>query len=209
MNISPHVFTLSGNHLSLDFVNTRDDRPTEHPRELLNSYPDLVAWGQQTHILTEGEAQQLLDEAARRPVEAGEALREAIGMREAMFRLFLAIAQGVTPDEADLAILNAALAEALARACVLSKGESFTWDWAQKNESLDWILWPVVRSTADLLTSRERDAVRVCESEVCDWLFLDTSKNQSRRWCNMGTCGNKAKAHRHYIRKKETISAKL
>src|SRR5713226_10663 len=65
-----HIFEFTGGLLCLDFTNTLEDRPSDHPRELLNSYSDLVSWSQQARILEDQEAQQLLEEAARRPAEA-------------------------------------------------------------------------------------------------------------------------------------------
>src|SRR5207302_22567 len=73
---------------------------------------------------------------------------------------------------------------------------------AAEEETLDRMLWPVIRSAADLLVSGEAQRVRRCASETCDWLFLDTSRNHSRRWCDMSGCGNRAKARRHYARAK-------
>ncbi len=49
----------------------------------------------------------------------------------------------------------------------------------------------------------ERDRVRRCGGANCDWLFMHNSRNHSRRWCDMGSCGNRAKARRYYARHKE------
>ncbi len=193
----------SGNWLCLDFTHTLDDRYSSHPRELLGSYHDLVFWSQYVHILKDEQAQRLFEEAASRPAEASAALKRAIDVREVIYRVFLAIAEGVAPEEVDLISLNAALAEALSHACIVSRGGSFVLDWAGKEDALDVILWEAMRSAADLLTTEELSAVRACAAEDCRWLFLDTSKNRSRRWCDMKTCGNRNKAHRHYERKKQ------
>jgi predicted RNA-binding Zn ribbon-like protein len=193
----------SGNWLCLDFTHTLDDRYSDHPKELLGSYPDLVSWSQYVHILKDEQAQRLFEGAASRPAEASAALKRAIDVREVIYRVFLAIAEGVAPEEVDLTALNAALAEALSHACIVSRDGSFVLDWAGKEDALDVILWEAVRSAADLLTAEELSAVRACAAEDCKWLFLDTSKNRSRRWCDMKTCGNRYKAHRHYERKKQ------
>jgi predicted RNA-binding Zn ribbon-like protein len=196
------VFELTGNRLCLDFVNTLNDRPADSPRELLNSYADLVLWSQEAQLVTANEAQHLLTEAAHHPRDASAVLERAIDLREAIYRIFLAIADHKSPAETDLTLLNAAVAEAMTHACIALKTEGFVWDWTDKEKALDRMLWQVVRSAADLLTSDELDAVRVCAAEDCRWLFLDTSKNHSRRWCDMKSCGNRAKARRHYVRKK-------
>jgi predicted RNA-binding Zn ribbon-like protein len=197
------TFDLTGGQLSLDFVNTLDDRPTTSPQEHLQSYDDLVAWGQQAQTVTDLEAQQLREQAQKQPTKAVRSLKRAIVLREALFRIFKAFTQGASPEQHDLNTLNVALAEAMSHMCLVPQaGSSFQWNWTTGPENLDRVLWPVIRSAADLLTSHELQDIRICASESCDWLFLDTSKNHTRRWCNMKTCGNRAKARRHYERKR-------
>jgi predicted RNA-binding Zn ribbon-like protein len=65
---------------------------------------------------------------------------------------------------------------------------------------MDQMLWPVARSAAELLTSERAGRVRECASETCSWLFLDGSRNGRRKWCDMASCGNRAKARRYYAR---------
>lgn len=196
------TFDLSAGQLSLDFANTLDDRPSDAPQENLNSYDDLLAWSQQAQLVTDAQAQQLQEQAEKHPAEATGVLQKAIVLREALFRTFAAVAKGVPPQDKDLAILNSALSEAMCHILIVPQSDGFQWDWTAHPENLDRVLWPVVRSAADLLTSDELSETRVCASEDCAWLFLDTSKNHSRRWCNMKTCGNRAKARRHYERKR-------
>ncbi len=196
------TFDLSAGQLSLDFANTLDDRPSASPQEYLNSYDDLLAWSQQAQMVTDAEARQLREQAEKHPAEAAGVLQEAIVLREALFRIFMAVAQGASPEDEDLTMLNSALSEAMRHVRIVPQTGGFQWDWTTGPENLDRVLWPVVRSAADLLTSDELNETRVCASENCDWLFLDTSKNHSRRWCNMKTCGNRAKARRHYERKR-------
>lgn len=191
-----------GRRLCLDFANTVGSRADEHPNDHLGGYADLVAWGRQAGILTGEEARRLDREGARRPADAAAALERALAAREAIYRIFSARAAGRPPDEADLDTLNAALARALARARLVAAGGGFAWGWAVDAAALDRPLWPVVRSAADLLTSDELPRVRGCAEETCGWLFLDTSRNRSRRWCDMQDCGNRAKARRHYARRK-------
>lgn len=194
------TFDLSAGQLSLDFVNTLDDRASASPQEYLNSYNDLLAWSQQAQTVTDAEVRRLREQAEKHPAKASGVLQRAIVLREALFRIFSAAAQGVSPGDEDLNILNTALSEAMCHIRIVPQTGGFQWDWMAGPENLDRVLWPVVRSAADLLTSEELSDTRVCASENCDWLFLDTSKNHSRRWCNMKTCGNRAKARRHYER---------
>jgi predicted RNA-binding Zn ribbon-like protein len=197
------MFSQVGNRLCLDFTNTIDDRYRENQEELFVVYPDLVVWSQQMGVVTDEEAHHLLAEAHRRPEEAESVRQRAVTWREALFRLFEASVDEAAPQEEDLQQFNAALAEAMGHARVVSGDNHYSWGWAEKTTSLDWILWPVLRSAADVLTSEEIHLVRQCASVNCSWLFLDTSKNHSRRWCNMQNCGNRAKVNRHYERKKQ------
>jgi predicted RNA-binding Zn ribbon-like protein len=146
--------------------------------------------------------QRLLKKAARRPVDAIAVLERAIALREAIYRIFSAISHERPPQAADLATFNAELSGALVQSRIVSTAEGFTWDWADAEEALDCMLWPVVHDAAGLLTSEELDRVGRCADDRCGWLFLDTSRNRSRRWCSMEDCGNRAKARRHYKRKR-------
>ncbi len=202
-NSEAYQFEFSANSLCLDFTNTLNDRLYDHPRELLNSYRDMVSWGEQAQLLTEDEAKRLLVEAEQHPQQASVVLQRAIEVREAMYRLFLALSEDALPRDSDLKILNEALSEAMAQAHIVHMEDGFRWDWVGREDALARPLWPVVRAAADLLTSVELRRVRVCAADDCGWLFLDTSKNRSRRWCDMETCGNRAKARKHYERKRK------
>jgi len=202
--IQAQIFDLTGGLLCLDFANTLEDRPDVHPQELLNSYNDLVSWGKQAHVLTEQEAQRLLEKAVRYPAEASVVLEQAIEIREAIFRIFKAVAEDALPEDEYLVTLSAVVADAQSHARLVPKANGFRWDWTGKADDLDYLFWPVVRSAADFLTSDDLDTVRVCASDSCNWLFIDTSKNHSRRWCNMKSCGNREKARRFYTRKKSS-----
>ncbi len=200
-----------GNWLCLDFTHTLQNRYNAQRHELLNSYRDLLAWGLYMGILTEEEARQLLHVAEHYPQEALKTFNDAVSLREAIYRIFYNIAEDSTAQQDDLAVLNTMLAQAMSRACIVSEKDSFSWDWCVDNdaERLQSIPWLVVRSAADLLTSDKLRDVRACAAEDCRWLFLDISKNHSRRWCDMQTCGNQAKARRHYTRKKSESSSLL
>ena len=201
--IQTSLFEFTGNHLCLDFTNTVNDRSTS-PRELLNSYSDLLLWSQEAQLLTEDEVRRLREEAKRREKDAGVVLQRAIDLREALYRIFLAVAGGSSPAESELSTFNTEFSEAMCRACIVPAKDSFTLDWTDKEKALDRMLWTIARSAADLLTSNGLEDVRVCAADDCGWLFLDTSKNHSRRWCDMKSCGNRAKVRKHYIQKKQT-----
>ena len=195
------AFDISGGALCLDFVNTVDARATERRRERLESYTDLVAWGRQAGALTSGEAAQLVRAAARRQAAARAMLRSARTVRESLFRVFQASVEGRAPSAEDLVAFNTAAGTAFAHLGVRPAGSRFAWDWGEDAAGeLGRVLWPVLRSAGELLTAPELERVRECAAPTCSWLFLDRSKNGSRRWCNMKVCGNRAKAQRFYRR---------
>src|SRR6185295_7085743 len=170
--------------------------------ERLEGYTDLVAFGRQAGAIDDDEADALLKEAAARPRDAEAVLAEARAVREALFRLFFAVAHGGAPPTADLDVLNAALSRTLARLRVMSNAGGFAWDWARDEAALDRMIWRIVRDAAELLVSDDRASLRECAADTCAWLFLDRSKNQSRRWCDMKVCGNRTKVRRHYLKAK-------
>ena len=200
---------LVGGRLCLDFANTVSTRIESLRREYLTCYADLVEWSRHAGVLTDRDAQRLRHESLRRPAEAAAVLNQAIMLRETIYRIFSAIARQQAPTANDMSVLNTALSEILGRLRVLPSGEGFEWQWVEDLHALDVMLWPIVRSAADLLTSTDLGRVRQCaRREGCDWLFIDTSKNQSRRWCSMSMCGSRDKARRYYQRKRAAQGAK-
>ena len=189
---------LVGDHLALDFANTVGWRFRERPHESLSTYRALVLWSEHAGIVTNKQTLRLLAEADHHPTSASAVLEKAIALREAIFEIFHAVARDEKPESAHLRTLNRALSDTLSRLQIAESAGGFEWKWRDKNRSLERILWPVIRSAAELLTSPQLHRVGVCAGEGCGWLFLDTSKNQSRRWCAMEDCGNRAKARRHY-----------
>jgi predicted RNA-binding Zn ribbon-like protein len=189
--------------LCLGFANTLENRLTGHSVERLNSYGDLVAWARERGILSTQEAEQLAQDAVRRPMEAASTLARAMVLREAIYRIFSAVAAERSPEAGDMMALNIALASALAVLHIVVTEQGFAWAWSRGGSGLERVLWPVILSTVNLLTSNELPAVRECAAPHCGWLFLDTTRNRSRRWCDMTVCGNRAKARRHYERRKQ------
>ena len=199
------VFELMGGRLALDFTNTVSGKRLVAPIERLNAYPDLVSWGRQVGALDAAQARRLLSEADRDPDAAARALREAIDFREALFRAFRAVAEGAPPAAEDLDHLSRVLQRGRSRERLVCRGAACALGWPEDDASLDRMLWPVARSASDILTTGLASRVRLCEATAtdgCGWLFLDETRNRSRRWCSMRDCGNRAKARRHYRRRR-------
>lgn len=192
--------------LPLDFANTAEWHASGQPRDMLESYSDLIAWATEADLLSEEEANDLLSEAEVNPTTANEALQKAIQLREAIFRIFSAIAQEEQPDDLDIALLNKMLVEAMVRMEIVPTGKGYAWTWILDKNAFDRMLWPIAHSSAELLTSEELERVGRCEDDRgCGYMFFDTSRNRSRRWCSMESCGNRAKAQRHYQRQTRKV----
>ncbi len=198
----PASYELMGNFPCLDFVNTIHNYNEEHHGEELKSYRDLAVWGVMAGILTEAEGQKLVAKAGLEPNRAERTLEWGRRLRENIYLIFSVAAAGEKPAEEALRQLNGELALALRNAQVIQTEKGYGWDWGDKTSAFESILWPVARSAAELLTSDQLHRVRECAGENCTWLFLDTSKNGTRRWCDMKGCGNRAKAKRFYQKKR-------
>lgn len=190
-----YLYELTGGELCLDFANTVDSRPTDAARELLADYGDLVRWTLQAKAITPRVAKRLRASATRHKRQATAVLRRARALRETIFETFSALTRGVSPPTATLDVLNEHLSNALVRRRLTHNDCTYRWEW-DTEDALDRVLWPVVQSAAELLTSDRLDRVRECGADNCAWLFLDRSKNRSRRWCDMAVCGNRVKARR-------------
>jgi predicted RNA-binding Zn ribbon-like protein len=196
-----HTFEMSGGTLCLDFANTVGDRPSS-TNEHLTGYTDLLAWGRQAGAVDTALAGRLERRAKRHKGEANRVFNEAIVLRERLYAIFSAFAAGSRPAVRDLTALNRALTRVFPCRAVVEGEDGFEWKWLGPPGALDQMLWPVLESAAELLTSDEIHHVRECNSDRCTWLFVDRSRTHRRRWCDMKTCGNRAKARRHYQRTK-------
>ncbi|MBA3913377.1 MAG: ABATE domain-containing protein [Acidobacteriales bacterium] len=193
-------FEFVAGDLSLDFINTLGDRPTEHPIERLVTYADLVMWEEQGQAITSNLAHALLRLAKRTPHEAENHLADAIALREALNAIYDAVVAGRSAPASELALLNRFLQDAARNTELKSHHGAFHWEWRHPESSLQSVLWPIVRAAAELLSSEDLGFVRHCAASTCDWFFVDRTKNHRRRWCDMKVCGNRDKARRHYQR---------
>lgn len=188
--------------LCLAFANTRFWRGRDMPTETLGGIDDLLDWLQRTAKLPAVTIEAVGRRSRRRSAEAERLFAEAIGMREVIYRLFSALAASEPVADKDLALLNRALADAPARAKLAQADDGYAWDANKIEVSAAGLLAPVLWSAADLLTHADRRHVRRCANDACLWLFVDESKAGTRRWCDMASCGNRAKSRRHYLKTK-------
>jgi predicted RNA-binding Zn ribbon-like protein len=190
----------------LDFANTLSWRLCEKSHEWLKNYENLLEWAILAGIIKEEETQ---DEEFQIRGSAGEIkqqLARAIRLREAIYRIFSAISGGRQTKEADLQIINQEVLQACKQLFIAQSGNRYAWQWVNGTALHDRILGTVARSAVDLLTSNDLERVGECQGDGCGWLFIDNSKNHTRRWCSMNDCGNRAKARKHYhVHKSQVI----
>lgn len=187
-------FELSGGNLALDFANTRSRRRTGNPIEWLLEPSDVAAWANQAGIVSTPEARRFCNRMENNPGRASRFLERARALREAVFATMSATAKKRPPLSAELVTINQEVAAAFSVSKIMPSADGQSWSWAIPGDAGERIISRVARSTAELLLSHaERQRIRECE---CSWLFLDNSRNQSRRWCDMRVCGNRAKARR-------------
>lgn len=195
-------FDLVAGHLALDFANTGSaDRAPDSER--LSSYDDLLEFARLTDLLGARRSAELRAEAAREPARAARVIERARVLRDTLSDVFHDVAASGRPADSDVAVLNTFLEEGMCNRRLERDDQCCGWGWAAGEEPLEQMLWPIVNAAAELLVDGELERVKTCGNEACAWLFVDSSRNRSRRWCMMKDCGNRAKARRHYARRRD------
>ena len=200
MDFEPvETFELIGGRVCLDFANTVGDA-LKGSNDKLSSYADLLVFARRVGLIDEAAEPALAEEARRRPHDAERVLAEAKIARRAIFSLFFP-----EPDRANqaLVILDRAVARARSHQHLVPTQDGHALVLESDDAALDRPLWGIALSAAELLVAPDRERVHACGNDAtCTWLFVDDSKNHSRRWCSMRDCGNRVKAKRHYRKKR-------
>lgn len=194
---------LKSGHPVLEFTNTVSNHAGPQPGETLRGYADLLGWAQRVGWLDPARVRDLTRLAARQRSKAAQVLSGAVRLREALYRICVALTKDKPPADADLSVLNGYVRQATAAAQLIHQPSSvaFQWDWSLDENALDFPLRLIALSAADLLTTEHISRLGQCADEDgCGWLFLDTTRNHSRRWCDINDCGNRAKQRRHQQR---------
>ena len=182
---------LVGGSIALDFVNSRSG-PED---DALTGYADVVAWARYTESLSKAEAVALHRVARQEPRGAEAAFRRCLRIRDCLDGVFRELARGGRASKNALAELRDHEIDALG-AAELDGG--YAWSW-RHDHSLLRPVRPFVHAAVELLTAGRLDRVKGCGS--CSFLFLDESKNRSRRWCSMEDCGTAEKIRRYVARR--------
>jgi predicted RNA-binding Zn ribbon-like protein len=182
--------------LCLDFINTVGGTRTGTYTDRLETYGDLLEWAVVGRVLTRANVGRLAAHAADEPVVAEKVLAAAKALREALHGIFAARAHEEATPKAALDLVNAWIGVALSHVRLVREGEGFAWGW-DGADAPDAPLWAIARDASELLTRGPLDRLTECASDTCGWLFLDSTKNHSRRWCDMRGCGNRDKVRRY------------
>jgi predicted RNA-binding Zn ribbon-like protein len=182
---------LVGGDPALDLANTLEGS------DLPDSLDELAAWAARAGMIDDATAERLKVIGRDEPAGAARALAEARALRTAVDAVFRAVATGHEPAAEPLAQLVARGADAIARGRLIARGRGFDYTWS--GDDLERPLWPLAVAAVDLLRAGPLDRLKVCD--VCPWLFIDTSRNRSRRWCSMSECGGRLKMKRYRERR--------
>jgi predicted RNA-binding Zn ribbon-like protein len=190
---------LVGGPVILDLSNTQSGPPGGAPDvESLRDYGDLLRWGVRADVLGDDAAKRLKRASARHPAAAHRAFERALELRRDAYEAFSALAAGGRPPRAELVRIQAAATEALRHATVADAGGSFELRW-NRDDDPDRAWWPVAYAGLELLLHGPLDRVKGCRG--CRYLFLDETKNHSRRWCSMDDCGTREKMRTYVARR--------
>lgn len=194
MDRETYTFQFIAGHLALDFVNTVGYRADPvKVKDHLERAEDVYRWAEQSELPE-------LAAFSAGPRLGSAALRQIRAVREQLFGLFHALANGQPIPAETLVQIGNALHECRARQRLAVDGTKVRWVWRGNARATDYLLFPVLDASVDLLTSSSRDQVRQCEDAHCGWVFLDRSNARKRRWCSMADCGNRNKVRNFYRR---------
>jgi predicted RNA-binding Zn ribbon-like protein len=187
-----------GGHVVLDFVNTVGGLPSTADDDAIATYEQLLLWSELSETITSEHARRLEKRARRSRAQADEALRDAHALRRDLYALLDGLRTGSDTVDRDWKVVRPRLVSAMEHASPSVDGQSVRWSWAH-DADLAAPLHPIALAAGELMTSEDLALVRRCGR--CRFLFLDRSRNHSRRWCNMRTCGFADKVERQLERR--------
>ena len=199
-----------GGRLCLDFVNSVGGREEleEKPypeniivKDKLENFNEFITWGKDIGIITEAGRKYLLNLNSSEKKETEITFKRAIELRESLFKIIYDVINNKEPDEKMIQILNREYSIANENRKLVYMNNKIEWQFSRDPFKPDYLIWVIAESVVKLLSSEVISRVKICAGDDCGWLFLDTSKNKSRQWCDMKDCGNVAKVRR--FRKKQ------
>jgi len=197
----PEPFKLYAGHPALELVNTLDLRFSAQTVDLIPTYKDLLRLTAQLQLLTVEQARKLGRTVSEE--DAQRVVASTVELREALAAVLYGRIDGGKPPAAQIKILEQQFHAAGLHRRLLAGESHLEWSWSGVERQAEIPLWMLAQAASDLLVSSDAELVKDCGDPTCCWLFLDVSKNHTRRWCDMKTCGNRMKARRHHARAQE------
>lgn len=199
-------FEWCGGHLFLDFLNTANEWDhREEKGEYLHHFQSFLLWCELGDILQEKQAVKLRDYAQDHPREEAQALNDVLKFRALGISMALRLAHQRAPDVAMLQAFESYLRASLNQANLVFENQIIVWQISRQGVGLWEPLWYLVQQAWQFFQINHRQRLKTCPTPAgCGWFFLDQSKNKSRRWCSMQTCGNNAKVRRFHQRSKSS-----
>jgi predicted RNA-binding Zn ribbon-like protein len=195
---TPRELPIIGGNLALDFANTVDDPLGAGRHDHLDSYENLLRWSRRVGTIDARRAGKLRRHAEQHRPHATRALRRAHELRDVLNEVFGGIVDGATDVLADWERLRPFVADATANAVLEAGDILYTLKWPSTDD-LNVVLHPVASAASGLLLGDELGRLKRCG--LCPWLFVDRSRNHSRRWCDMNDCGTAVKMERYVTRR--------
>lgn len=192
-------FDFIAGELCLDFCNS--DETLGGPAHW--SYEELLVWSRQAGSLSAHDAAALGELARQNAAAAGRIARRSLKLRKGLLRLFYSIVHGDPAAREDLTAINDEVTDTMSRTRLQYTELGYELDCCGDPMQLSQPLWPIVRSSVNLLTSGDFDRLHACGGDDCEYLFLDATRNRSRQWCDTKVCGNLARVRRHREKIKE------
>jgi predicted RNA-binding Zn ribbon-like protein len=193
---------LVGGNPALDFANTESGRGTEGHQNHLREPGNVAAWAEHAGALLGEDVRRLRAELSAEPELGATLLSRALELRSMIQEVGSAIAEGRAPPEADLSRLSNLHVSYLGRAVLVANGGTCRWRWRVEESPVAATLGPIALAAVKLFTEGDFQRIKQCGGHACGWLFYDSTKNNSRRWCEMEVCGNRAKQKRLAARRR-------
>jgi len=147
----------------------------------------------------------VLDSSARGAEGRNASLARLIATRTALRDVAHSVAHDEVPRRAAIDEVNRAL-QSRERIELVASADGIRLGHSHVGDPIDDVLARIAEPIVREIGSGHEDRIRICASDTCRWLFYDESRSGRRRWCDMATCGNRAKARRHRDRQRNTAS---
>ena len=193
--------------VALDFIDTLEYvGVTGEPSEHLNQPTDAVEWFRNHGLLHAGPPDPAVEQLLADGPEAARALDHIVQVRAALREVVDATYEDRSPSSDAIALVNQAL-RAHQHLRLVPDPDGCSLDHIHEGDPLDDVLARIADRIVRQVTGDQAERIRVCANDKCRWVFFDSSRTGRRRWCDMATCGNRAKAARHRARTKEAGEA--